>query len=296
MDDFDELPLDPQNQTRPIDGSERAFPEPEPERRHDAGAPGIPVAIAVAVAVIVGLALFAWLRSRSQEVVTTLAPVAGAPAAAETSSQPVAAAPARPLPPLDSSDAFVREAAALLSSRAELARWLADDGLVRRFVAVVANVAEGASPATHLPFLRPAGAFQASSARGVAMVEPASYRRYDLATAVFTSLDTEGCVRLRRELAPLLDAAWSEIGEPGRSFDDVLGAAIDRLVSVPVPASPAVVVADGALWQYADPDLAGRSAAEKHLLRMGPENARAVQAKLRELAAALGLSLTSSAT
>jgi hypothetical protein len=283
MSDFDELPLDPDNRTRPIRPDDE---RPQPPR----SAAALPLAL-IAIAVAVAFSLFAWFYSRSRGVDARPA-AAAAPVPGESATAPAAAAtPARPLPPLDASDAFVREAAALLSTRAELASWLAHEGLVRRYVAVVANVAEGASPAPHVGFLRPAGGFTTLGGANEATVDPASFRRHDLATAVFTSLDTAAAARLHRELTPLIDIAWSEIGEPGRRFDDVLATAIGRLVAVQVPDGPVAVVADGAVWQYADPALAALPAAEKHLLRLGPDNARAVQAKLRELAAALGLSL-----
>jgi len=285
MSDFDELPLDPDNRTRPIRPDDAP---PGPPR----SAAALPLAlVALAVAVAFSFSLFAWFYSRSRGVDARPA-AAAAPVPGESAAAPAAApAPARPLPPLDASDAFVREAAALLSSRAELAGWLAHEGLVRRYVAVVANVAEGTSPAPHVGFLRPAGGFTTLGGANAATIDPASFRRHDLATAVFTSLDAAAAARLHRELTPLIDAAWSEIGEPGRRFDDVLTTAIGRLVAVPVPEGPVAVVADGAVWQYADPALASLPAAEKHLLRLGPDNARAVQAKLRQLAAALGLSL-----
>ncbi|MCR4295310.1 MAG: DUF3014 domain-containing protein, partial [Elusimicrobia bacterium] len=43
-------------------------------------------------------------------------------------------------------------------------------------------------------------------------------------------------------------------------------------------------------WAYADAGLEGRSAAQKQLMRMGPKNQAAVQAKLRALTLALGAS------
>ncbi len=284
MSDFDELPLDPDNRTRPIRPDDAP---PGPPR----SAAALPLAL-VALAVAVAFSLFAWFYSRSRGVDARPAAAASRADAGEPAAPaPEAATPARPLPPLEASDAFVREAATLLSSRAELAGWLAHEGLVRRYVAVVANVAEGTSPAPHVGFLRPAGGFTTLGGANAATIDPASFRRHDLATAVFTSLDAAAAARLHRELTPLIDAAWSEIGEPGRRFDEVLATAIGRLVAVPVPDGPVAVVADGAVWQYADPALAALPAAEKHLLRLGPDNARAVQAKLRELAAALGLSL-----
>jgi hypothetical protein len=43
------------------------------------------------------------------------------------------------------------------------------------------------------------------------------------------------------------------------------------------------------VYEFADADMEARTPAEKHVLRLGPTNARRVQAKLRELAAALGI-------
>ena len=46
---------------------------------------------------------------------------------------------------------------------------------------------------------------------------------------------------------------------------------------------------DGGLWAFSDPAVERLSPAQKHLVRMGPDNAALVQAKLRELADALGV-------
>jgi hypothetical protein len=44
-------------------------------------------------------------------------------------------------------------------------------------------------------------------------------------------------------------------------------------------------------YAYVEPALENLSAAQRQLLRVGPENAHAIQAKLRELAAQLDLSI-----
>ena len=194
------------------------------------------------------------------------------------------------LPTLDSSDAIVRELAARLSANPRLAAWFASDELLRRFVAAVTNLAEGASPAPHVRFLTPEAAFVVRDSSGRRTIDPASFRRYDLATEAFVSLNVAGTAKLYRELQPLLDQAYQELGYPGRGFDEAMTLAIDRLTSVPILDEAPEVVAKGAsVWAFADPDLESRSAAEKHLLRLGSENARRAQAKLRELGDALEL-------
>jgi hypothetical protein len=52
---------------------------------------------------------------------------------------------------------------------------------------------------------------------------------------------------------------------------------------------PVLVEPDGAVYAFADPKLEALGPVEKHLLRMGPRNARLVQQKAREIETSLGL-------
>jgi hypothetical protein len=68
--------------------------------------------------------------------------------------------------------------------------------------------------------------------------------------------------------------------------------AIDNLLTTPELEAPAKLLRPRVLYEFADPDIETRSAGEKILLRMGPQNAARVKAKLweirRELLAASG--------
>jgi hypothetical protein len=188
---------------------------------------------------------------------------------------------------LATSDAIVAELVGELSEHPKLAAWLANEDLVRRFAAAVDNVADGKSPRAHLEFLRPEERFRAIERNGRFTIDPASYRRYDLVAEVFASLDTEGTVTLYRELQPLVREAYREIAPPDRDFDTRLIAAIDQLLAVPVPGAQVEVKPKVVTYTFADPDLEALSDAQRQLLRMGPDNVRTIQAKLRELKAAL---------
>lgn len=209
-----------------------------------------------------------------------------APAPEPTAPTPV---PSEPLPALADSDPFVRERAATASARPELTAWLAGEGLVSRFVAAVDNVANGESPRAHLRELRPSGPFQAAPRSGRQVVTARSWSRYDGVTAVFTSLDAEVCAGLHRLLLPLFEEAYGELGRREGSFDDLLSRAFGELLRTPVREGEIEVVPRIRSYRFADPALEKLSPAQKHLLRMGPDNARAIQAKLRELGAAMGL-------
>jgi hypothetical protein len=208
-----------------------------------------------------------------------------------TPTTPPAPSSVEPLPPLDGSDAVVREIARGLSGHPLAALWLAQTQLARTFTAVVANVAEGESPRAHLPFLAPRSAFRVLEARGRLVVDPQSYARYDTVADAVEALDAEACARVLRRLEPLFEAAYRELGHPGGGFGKALETAFARLLEVPrlegevplVEMRKAVVV-----YAYADPRLEkDLSVPQKHLLRMGPRNVRRIQDKLRAVAAAL---------
>jgi len=189
---------------------------------------------------------------------------------------------------LATSDIVVRELVSEISANPKLAAWLVNEDLVRRFVASVDNIASGISPQAHLDFLRPKEGFEVDQRRnGVLVIETDSYGRYDLVAQVFASLDTEGTVALYRELEPLIDEAYAEIGPANAKFDDRLDWAFDLLLAVPVLEEPAQVEQLIVTYAWADDQLEALSGAQRHFLRMGPDNVSLIQDKLGELRAAL---------
>jgi hypothetical protein len=252
-----------------------------------------------ALAVLLGLVLLIPLTlvfvsyrllDHSSEQEAPMPPRSVATVAAVSPSPPAPVVPPRAdLPPLDSSDAFLRALAANLSSNPAWAKWLLTDRLIRRFVASVDNVAEGISPKAHLGVLAPSGDFKANERRDRATIDPASYRRYDLVADVIASLDVKGSARLYEETRPLTREAYKELGYPDRNFDDTLAKAIRRLLVTPEPAGDVALRPGVKSWKLADPVLEDLAPAQKSLLRMGPENEKKIKQKLRELAEALNL-------
>ncbi|RYZ33492.1 MAG: DUF3014 domain-containing protein, partial [Myxococcaceae bacterium] len=214
-------------------------------------------------------------------------PAAVVPAVADAG----VAAPAPPEVSLPESDGRVRELARKLSVDPELARWLEERDLTRRFTSSVNSIAEGESPRPSLLFMAPPGGFEVTAlgSEGRTAIAPASYARYDLVARVLGSLDASGAALVYRELKPLIDQAYGEIAPPGQRFEDTFGRAVQHLLAVPVSPGPVEVESKGALYVYTAPELEGLSRAQKHLLRMGPGNIRIIQAKLREMRKALGL-------
>src|SRR6476619_532108 len=142
---------------------------------------------------------------------------------AATPRQTAAAAPTLPkpvedeveridLPPLDDSDALVRQRIGLLSSNRLVSAWLATNGLVRHFTAVVENIAQGVNPSRHLRVLRPAGQFRVMTRGSNVIIDARNYDRFSPIADAAASIDAERAGRLYRSFKPLLQMAYDELG------------------------------------------------------------------------------------
>lgn len=190
---------------------------------------------------------------------------------------------------LDKSDEIVRELAKELSSHPKLAVWLMSKDLIRKFTAAVDNIANGSSPNPQIDFFSPKGGFKILKREGLYYLDPESYHRYDLVADVFLSLDTEGCLKLYRKLKPLIQKAYRDLGYPSEDFQKTLSRAIIELLKVPVVEGDILLDKKVVTYMMADSRLENLSEAQKHLLRMGPENIHIIQEKLREIASGLGI-------
>jgi hypothetical protein len=270
------------------DGEPEGFEELPP--RDSRGRTRLYGLIVVVLTVAAAIGAYFLLRPGAEEPIPP--PLSTVAATPEPTPEPTPSPEPEPepiidLPPLDQSDAIVRQLAAGLSSRPTFVAWLVNDSLIRRFVVVVDNVAAGLSPASHLDFLAPKERFRVASGVHPYVVDVRSYQRYDQAATVFASLDAPGCAKLIGILQPLLAEAYRELGYPDADFGETLQRAVAHLQRTPV-AEGEVALEPGVIsYRLADPQLEALSDAQKHLLRMGPANIRKVQAKLREIAAAL---------
>jgi hypothetical protein len=86
-----------------------------------------------------------------------------------------------------------------------------------------------------------------------------------------------------------VEDAYRELGLRDRTFDETLAVAIGNLLTAAGPDTTLEVEPEGEVYVFSDPAVEALSPAEKHVLRMGPDNARRFQAKLGEIAAALGV-------
>jgi hypothetical protein len=218
------------------------------------------------------------------------------PAAAASGPQFPVAQSNQPLPPLADSDARVRTALAELLGSKAVASFLQTDGFVRRSVATVDNLSRTQAPPSRWPVQPTPRRFGAKGEGDAQTIDLDNSARYTPFVLFAESVDPAKAAALYRELYPLFQQAYEELGYPGKYFNDRLVAVIDHLLQAPEPAGPLRVkltevkgdVPAAQPWtryEFADPQLEALSAGQKTMVRMGLVNERRMKSRLKELRA-----------
>lgn len=236
----------------------------------------------LAAAVLIVSAFFYLRRGRTETIQATATRPADAVKVLRDPTE------AMTLPPLDETDSLVRQLVRALSTHAVVVSWLTNERLIANFVVVTGRIADGQTPAAELKSIGPIAPFRVRAAQGALSVDPSSYHRYDRYAQAVAALDAGGVARVYETLEPRINEADRNFGGSG-AFDAVLERAIVELLKVPAADANVALRPAGIGYAFADPRLEEMSPAQKQLFRMGPDNVRAIQTKLREIASALSI-------
>jgi hypothetical protein len=275
MASLDDLPLDSGRETDP-------FPPSAPS------SPGPRVVFVAIVALTLGAA--AWIfYSRTRPEAPAEPAAAAAPGSTATTTPSGGSAPVA-LPPLGEMDPVVRGMLSALTAQPELLKWLATDDLVGSMATAVDRLARGESPARDLAVLRPGQGFTTVRRDGATRIDPASYERYAPLAQAVADIDTHRLAAAFNTIRPRLAESYTAQGHPEGGFDEALARALGTVIATPdVPADAALVPGVGG-YEYADPALQRLPAAQRHLLRMGPDHVRTIRDATSRFAAAIGVS------
>ncbi|WP_022948754.1 DUF3014 domain-containing protein [Methylohalobius crimeensis] len=179
------------------------------------------------------------------------------------------------------SDPWLREQLPLANPYPLFMDWLNETSdLLRKWVVLVSEVAQGRVPRKLFPFWAPQTPFAVQETEEGYVIDPAGYHRYDELAQAVDGWDIDLAWRMYQHLKPLIDQVYAQIGRPDTKFDDVLLSAIEHLLQTPQPRGEIGLVKPAVMYKYADPKLEALSDAQKQLLRMGPVNATMIKHKL----------------
>lgn len=250
------------------------------------------VLIAALLGILIVAAYYYWLNA------TAPAPPTALDLRTEQAQDSAAAAPrhplatrdapaSEPLPALGESDAVLRARAEQLIGGGALERLFHLDSIVRRVVVTIDNLAARRVP-QRFSLARPVpGRFATVEDGDVAYLDRNNYARYAPYVKLAKAVDTDRLVAAYMHFYPLFQEEYENLGYPNAYFNDRVVAVIDDLLAAPEPEGRLRLVRPRVMYEFADADLESLSAGQKILIRMGPENAAVIKAKLREIRDAL---------
>ncbi|MDP9083563.1 MAG: DUF3014 domain-containing protein [Pseudomonadota bacterium] len=252
--------------------------------------------IGVAVGVL-ALASGAWYVLHTRHAVPRNPPTAAQPVAPEPAPEDQVANPVIPgtmdaasstaLPTLNDSDAALNEALTRVLGTAAISDFLLPESIIRHLVVTIDNLPRQKVSVQKLPTRAVPGSFAVIGDELHATLDPRNFARYEPMVAVVRKVDMKALATVYFRFYPLFQQSYQDLGYPKGYFNDRLVKVIDLLLGTAPPAGPVELVRPNVMYLYADPALESLSAGQKLLIRMGPENAAAVKAKLAELRAVI---------
>ncbi len=197
-------------------------------------------------------------------------------------------APTAPsLPSLAMSDSSMRVALVSIVGERAFANWFIPESIVRRIVVTVDNLPRAKMSAQQRPVRSVPGSFITTANGEDHVIGADNAARYAPYVDLVRKLDVQRVANVYVRNYPLFQQAYVEQGYPRGYFNDRLVDVVDDLLAAPEVAGPIHLVQPEVMYRFADPSLESLSTGQKILVRMGPDNAAVIKAKLRELRRAI---------
>lgn len=278
-----------------------------------------PVIIAVAAVLIITLALWQFFSEKEAEIQPIAPPITEAaveviqpPVIQEEISEPTIELPpieppqevisfeesaadeaeeielVTPLPNIDESDDYIKGQLPELTWRNELLSLLITEDMIRRFVVFTDNFAQGLIAYDHSIFIQPKNRFSVDESLQNVQGKPNVWRwdnktsqRFDLYVDLLRSIDSTALVNLYRDIKPLIDEAYGELGYED-DFTITLQDAINRVLDMDLPQSNMNLTRSSVMYKFQDPTLEALPDSDKLLIRLGKENLLIIKSVLLE--------------
>jgi hypothetical protein len=195
--------------------------------------------------------------------------------------------PAVPLPPLSASDAEVAAALGESFGQQAVSQFLNPGDIIRKLVVTIDNLARPTLPLDKRIVTATPGTFVVTGPEDARYLSEENYARYTPFVTLLSRADARTLVSVYRRYYPLMQEAYLELGYPETNFEARVIEVIDHLLATPNVPAPVDLVQPKVFYEYRDPLLENRSSGQKILMRIGPDHANAVKARLREIRALL---------
>lgn len=249
---------------------------------------------AAVVVVAVGAAVY-YTKSRGDKAESPVTKQVQPPAVLPESTEPAikhpipeaepeeAQANAQPLPALNESDSAATGGIGNVVGQSAVEQFLQPENFIRRVVVTVDNLPRKKVSVEQRPVKATAGQAVTAASGDTVLLSDENYARYRPFIELVKKTDSKTLTAYYFRFYPLFQRAYEDLGYPNAYFNDRVIEVIDHLLATPEVRGPIELVQPKVFYEYADPKLEGRSAGQKLMIRMGPENAAAIRKKLREI-------------
>ncbi|UJF22510.1 DUF3014 domain-containing protein [Shewanella sp. OMA3-2] len=190
---------------------------------------------------------------------------------------------AEPLPPLAESDDFVAKKTLAVANGMKIEPLILKKDMARQFVVFIDNLAQGELIRKASPMQGPDNKFTVSEITNKTYLNPDSYHRYDLYADFISGLNDQELAATYRELKPLFEEAFIELGYANMNFDERMQQAFKMIADAPIIEDPIELTSISVNYQYVDARIEALPNAQKLLVRMGPENTRKIKNAVKRL-------------
>lgn len=186
------------------------------------------------------------------------------------------------LPPLSDSDAIFTTS--VLSVSPELASWFSADDLIKKYITIVNDLAQGLHPYKHFSFLSVGQPFAVNKDSNGLYISKASYQRFDALAAAIDKINVTAAITLYQQFQPLFQEVYNSFSyAQEHTLGDIFKKAAAQVLEAPVIDTHIRIIQPAVYYKYADAKLEELNPVHKQMLRMGPDNTRIIQNKVRIL-------------
>lgn len=191
-----------------------------------------------------------------------------------------------PLPPLNLSDAAIKQDLADIIGADPLAQYLTKSQAISRLVATVDSLTSRQVSPQMNPIRTAEGKLVVETEADTVTMSAQNFARYDGFVILMQNADTDALVAMYQHYSPLFQIAWEDNGGLGQ-FNQRLLEVVDHLLETPDVPGPVYLTKYEAVYLFEDAELEAMTAGQKILVRMGSVNAELVKQKLTAVKDAL---------
>jgi len=185
--------------------------------------------------------------------------------------------PAEGIPSLSSSDPTIKSYFGALSGSEDYKLLWQTNDLLQRWVTVIDGAARGELVDGIVAVQPPKQSFPVSRQGSDYYLDKKGYDRFDTLVKTVTDIQPEQLSAGFHKFRSLFEQAYGQMGNDPEQVDNTIIRLLDRVINAPIYENPIELKSNSVNYTFADPDLEALPALEKQLIRIGPENTKALQ-------------------